>query len=124
MKQKHGIFALTVLLLITVAVVSPAQAAEGTPVQTSPTAKEESPGKLAEVPPLQANETPGKDEAGLQAKREARARARKEKAEAAMLARQANEKEMAFQQRQREQKCIIKPVMTDAQIALCKEAWH
>jgi len=123
MKQKHGIFALTVLLLITVAVVSPAQAAEGTPVHASPTAREESSGKLAEVP-LQANETPRKDEAGLQAKREARAAARKEKAEAAMLARQENEKEMAFQQRQIEQKCIIKPVMTDAQIALCKEAWR
>lgn len=47
-----------------------------------------------------------------------------EKAEAARLARLEREKEAERQRIERERQCVIKPVMTDAEIAKCKEVWR
>jgi len=47
-----------------------------------------------------------------------------EKAEAQRIARLEREKEEARQRQERERQCVIKPVMTDAQIAQCKEVWR
>jgi len=47
-----------------------------------------------------------------------------EKAEAQRIARLEREKEEERQRQERERQCVIKPVMTDAQIAQCKEVWR
>ena len=47
-----------------------------------------------------------------------------EKAEALRIVRLEQEKEAERQRLERERLCVIKPVMTDAEIAQCKEAWH
>ena len=47
-----------------------------------------------------------------------------EKAEAQRIARLEREKEAERQRFERERLCVIKPVMTDAQIAQCKEVWR
>lgn len=47
-----------------------------------------------------------------------------EKAEAQRIARLEREKEEERQRLERESQCVIKPVMTDAQIVQCKEVWR
>ncbi|MBI4987997.1 MAG: hypothetical protein HZC23_04165 [Rhodocyclales bacterium] len=47
-----------------------------------------------------------------------------EKAEAQRIARLEQQKEEERQRLERERLCVIKPVMTDAQIAQCKEVWR
>lgn len=47
-----------------------------------------------------------------------------EKAEARRIARLEREKEAERQRIERERLCVIKPVMTDAEIAQCKEVWR
>ncbi len=47
-----------------------------------------------------------------------------EKAEAQRIARQEREQELERLRQEREQQCVILPVMTDAQIAKCKEVWR
>ncbi len=49
---------------------------------------------------------------------------KREKLEAAHLTQIKNEKEIERQRKARENLCVIKPVMTDAEIALCKEVWR
>lgn len=56
------------------------------------------------------------------AEREKKERA--EKAEALRLAKLEAEQERARKQLEKERQCQIKPVMTDAEIALCKEVWR
>ena len=47
-----------------------------------------------------------------------------EKAEARRIARLERQKEADRQRLERERQCVIKPVMTDAEIAQCKEVWR
>ena len=47
-----------------------------------------------------------------------------EKAEAERIARLEREKEAERQRVERERLCVIKPVMTDTEIAQCKEVWR
>ena len=47
-----------------------------------------------------------------------------EKAEARRIARLERQKEADRQRLERERQCVIKPVMTDAEIAKCKEVWR
>jgi hypothetical protein len=47
-----------------------------------------------------------------------------EKAEARRIARLEREREATRIRLERERMCVIKPVMTDAQIAQCKEVWR
>ena len=47
-----------------------------------------------------------------------------EKAEAKRIARLERQKEAEKQRLERERLCVIKPVMTNAEIAQCKEVWR
>lgn len=47
-----------------------------------------------------------------------------EKAEAKRLARLEQQKEEERLRQERARQCVIKPVMTDAEIARCKEVWR
>jgi hypothetical protein len=49
---------------------------------------------------------------------------KEEKAEARRLAREERAREQERERVERERLCVIKPVMTDAQIAQCKEVWR
>lgn len=49
---------------------------------------------------------------------------KREKQEAERLALINNEKEADAQRKARESLCVIKPVMTDADISLCREVWR
>ncbi|MBW7902385.1 MAG: hypothetical protein H3C26_12950 [Rhodocyclaceae bacterium] len=49
------------------------------------------------------------------------ARRRREEAEAQQL---AARKEAEEHRRERERRCVIRPVMSDAEIATCKEVWR
>lgn len=71
-----------------------------------------------------AQEAPGEDaEPQLigQTSPEEAARRRREEAEAQRL---AAHKEAEEQRRERERQCVIRPVMSDAEIATCKEVWR
>lgn len=50
--------------------------------------------------------------------------AKKDKEEAARQASIEKEKEIVRQRQARERLCVIKPVMSDAEIAVCKEVWR
>lgn len=49
---------------------------------------------------------------------------KEELAEARQLARADRAREQERERYERERLCVIKPVMTDAQIAQCKEVWR
>ncbi|MDT3736089.1 MAG: hypothetical protein ROZ00_07690 [Denitratisoma sp.] len=49
---------------------------------------------------------------------------KEEQAEARQLARAERAREQERERYERERLCVIKPVMTDAQIAQCKEVWR
>jgi hypothetical protein len=49
---------------------------------------------------------------------------KEEQAEARRLAREERAREQVRERAERERQCIIKPVMTDAEIAFCKEVWR
>lgn len=49
---------------------------------------------------------------------------KEEQAEARRLAREERAREQEKKRAERERQCLIKPVMTDAEIAFCKEVWR
>ncbi|GAB1414532.1 MAG: hypothetical protein LC123_05135 [Burkholderiales bacterium] len=49
---------------------------------------------------------------------------KQEQAEARRLARAERARELAKERADRERLCVIKPVMTDAEIAFCKDVWR
>ncbi len=55
---------------------------------------------------------------------EERAPGKEELAEARRLAREERARERQRERLERERLCVIKPVMTDAEKALCKEVWR
>lgn len=55
---------------------------------------------------------------------EERAPSKEELAEARRLAREERARERERERRERERLCVIKPVMTDAEKALCREVWR
>lgn len=58
------------------------------------------------------------------AQEEQRTLTKEEQAEARRLAREERAREQERERVERERLCVIKPVMTDAQIAQCKEVWR
>ena len=81
---------------------SSAQGSDGKPSSTDAAATPEPAGKASEEPVLSDQE----------------------KAEARRIARLERQKEADRQRLERERLCVIKPVMTDAEIAKCKEVWR
>ncbi len=55
---------------------------------------------------------------------EERAPSKEELAEARRLAREERARERERERLERERLCVIKPVMTDAEKALCREVWR
>ncbi len=49
---------------------------------------------------------------------------KEEQAEARRLARAERVREQEKERAERERQCVIKPVMTDTEIAFCKEVWR
>ena len=49
---------------------------------------------------------------------------KEEQAEARRVAREERAREQERARAERERQCVIKPVMTDAEIAFCKEVWR
>lgn len=82
--------------------VSSAQGDGGNPASDDAATSLESTGRASDEAPLTAQE----------------------KAEARRIARLEREREAERQRLERERLCVIKPVMTDAEIARCKEVWR
>lgn len=71
-----------------------------------------------------ARESDAKPAAVKAVPQEQRPLTKEEEAEAGRLAREERAREEEKERLERERQCIIKPVMTDAEIARCKEVWR
>lgn len=73
-----------------------------------------------------AEEKPAAEDASstVKVQEPAKPLSKEEQAEARRLAREERAREAEKERLERERQCRIKPVMTDAEITLCKEVWR